>query len=107
MMSKTGQRVLSPSAMLHSGRGQMCSRGEHLALAQSADPVSPPYPFLPERRARTTKGFPMTTPSKCAHPACNCVPPAYCSESCADAKRILEIPCQCQPAGCQGQKLKP
>ena len=52
----------------------------------------------------------MTTPSKCAHPACNCIPPngkAYCSESCADAKRILEITCQCQHPGCQGQKLKP
>jgi hypothetical protein len=52
----------------------------------------------------------MTATSKCAHPACNCVPQSakkYCSETCADAKRVTELTCQCQHPACQGEKLKP
>jgi hypothetical protein len=51
----------------------------------------------------------MTSASKCARPACNCVPPngkKYCSETCADAKRVTEIACQCHHPACQGEKLK-
>jgi hypothetical protein len=51
----------------------------------------------------------MNTPSKCARPACNCIPPdgkQYCSEICADAKGVTELTCQCQHPACQGEKLK-
>ena len=52
----------------------------------------------------------MNATSKCAHPACNCQPAdgkGYCSDSCANAKGIVELTCQCQHPECQGQKLKP
>jgi hypothetical protein len=52
----------------------------------------------------------MTTTSKCARPACNCVPEEgqrYCSATCADAKHVTEIACQCQHPACQGEQLKP
>ena len=52
----------------------------------------------------------MNSTTKCAHPACNCIPAdgkQHCSDSCADAAGLLEITCQCQHTGCQGQKLKP
>ena len=45
----------------------------------------------------------MDTKKKCAHPACNCVPPegkSYCSTSCEDAKmhRIsLPVPASSLP----------
>jgi hypothetical protein len=51
----------------------------------------------------------MKNTAKCAHRACNCVPAEgnkYCSDTCADAKRVTEITCQCQHPGCQGEKLK-
>ena len=52
----------------------------------------------------------MNTTSKCAHPACNCVPSKgkeFCSEACRDAKSITELACQCQHPDCQGKALKP
>jgi len=51
----------------------------------------------------------MTATSKCARPACSCVPPEgkkYCSATCADAKGMTELSCQCQHPACQGQALK-
>ena len=52
----------------------------------------------------------MSTDKKCAHPACSCPPTKefgnYCSESCSDAKDLLELACQCQHAGCQGEALR-
>lgn len=52
----------------------------------------------------------MNTTSKCAHPACNCVPgegKEFCSEACRDAKNMAELARQCQHSDCQGQALKP
>lgn len=52
----------------------------------------------------------MNAPTKCAHPACNCVlvdGQQYCSETCADAKSVTELACQCQHPACQGAVLKP
>jgi hypothetical protein len=52
----------------------------------------------------------MNAPSKCARPACNCIPAdgkKYCSEVCADAKAVTELTCQCQHPECHGEKLKP
>ena len=51
----------------------------------------------------------MKVTSKCARPACNCVPAEgkeYCSEVCRDAKGMTEITCQCQHSDCQGKELK-
>jgi hypothetical protein len=51
----------------------------------------------------------MNTTSKCAHPACNCVPTdgkKYCSTTCANAKDLTELTCQCQHPKCQGEALK-
>jgi hypothetical protein len=51
----------------------------------------------------------MTDVKKCAHPACNCIPPdkqKYCSEVCEDAKGITELTCQCDHPACQGEALK-
>jgi len=51
----------------------------------------------------------MTTKSKCAHPACNCMPPyaeKYCNAVCADAKNLPELTCQCDHAVCRGEALK-
>ena len=50
----------------------------------------------------------MSSTSKCAHPACNCIPPdgeKYCSDTCANAKEMTELACQCKHAGCQGSVL--
>jgi hypothetical protein len=52
----------------------------------------------------------MNVMTKCAHPACNCVMvdgKEYCSETCADAKSVTELACQCQHSACQGASLKP
>jgi hypothetical protein len=52
----------------------------------------------------------MNPKSKCEHPACNCIPAdgeTHCSAACSDAAAIVEITCQCQHPGCQGQELKP
>jgi hypothetical protein len=52
----------------------------------------------------------MDTKKKCAHPACNCVPPegkSYCSTSCEDAKSRTELACQCQHPQCRGEQVKP
>src|SRR5665213_1814603 len=60
-------------------------------------------------RTSSTPGGSMTATSKCARPACNCVPPEgekYCSAICGDAKGMAEITCQCQHAACQSQALK-
>lgn len=41
----------------------------------------------------------MTVKTKCARADCNCVPAdgkKYCSETCADAKGVTELTCQCQ-----------
>jgi hypothetical protein len=51
----------------------------------------------------------MSTKNKCAHPACNCIPPegkSYCSDSCESAKDLTELACQCQHPECQGELLK-
>jgi len=51
----------------------------------------------------------MTATTKCARPACNCVPAdgkKYCSETCADAKRVTELTCQCEHPACQSQASK-
>ncbi len=51
----------------------------------------------------------MNATTKCAHPACNCVPAngkKHCSATCADAKGLLELTCQCQHPECQGKELK-
>lgn len=45
----------------------------------------------------------MAEKKKCAHPACNCVPPdgkKYCSQYCSDAGNTMEIACNCGHAGC-------
>jgi hypothetical protein len=52
----------------------------------------------------------MNATTKCAHSACNCVPAdgkPYCSETCADAKHVTELACQCQHLACQSVALKP
>jgi hypothetical protein len=52
----------------------------------------------------------MNATSKCAHPACNCVPAQgekFCSGFCHDAKGITELTCQCRHSACQGKALKP
>jgi hypothetical protein len=51
----------------------------------------------------------MTTTKKCEHPACNCTAAPgknHCSDTCADAKKIPELTCQCQHAECGGKALK-
>lgn len=51
----------------------------------------------------------MDSPQKCSHPACSCTAPAgqsYCSTSCADAKSITELACQCGHPQCRGEDLK-
>lgn len=50
----------------------------------------------------------MATKDKCAHPACNCTAvdgSKYCSETCADAKDMTELACQCKHPSCQGTTL--
>ena len=52
----------------------------------------------------------MISKSKCAHPACNCIPDyaeKYCSATCADAKDLTELACQCDHPVCRGEALKP
>ena len=52
----------------------------------------------------------MNQTSKCKHPACNCLSldgKKYCSETCADARGMLELSCQCQHPACQSKELKP
>ena len=52
----------------------------------------------------------MNASKECAHPACNCAlgyGQQYCSETCADAKNVTELACQCQHPACQGAVLKP
>ena len=45
-------------------------------------------------------------PTKCAHPACNCMLTEktewgkYCSEHCKEAGKITELRCQCRHPGC-------
>jgi hypothetical protein len=51
----------------------------------------------------------MKPTSKCAHPACSCLTgegKKYCSEVCADARRVTELTCQCQHKECEGAALK-
>ena len=51
----------------------------------------------------------MTTTKKCDYPACICVVPngkKYCSETCADAKKVPETSCQCQHPECNEIGLK-
>ena len=51
----------------------------------------------------------MNATSKCAHPACNCVPAdgkEYCSDSCSDKTDMPELTCQCDHPECQGEALK-
>ena len=51
----------------------------------------------------------MTSPKKCAHPACSCLAAdgkKYCSETCESSKDITELTCQCRHAGCQAEALK-
>ena len=51
----------------------------------------------------------MTETKKCAHPACNCVvadKSKYCSEKCEDAKKMIELACQCDHPACRGEALK-
>ena len=64
------------------------------------------YPF---QSAIPKRGAFMNATSKCAHPACSCVRvdgKSYYSGTCADAKGMLELTCQCQPTACQGAPLK-
>jgi hypothetical protein len=45
----------------------------------------------------------MSTPDKCAHPACTCMVKGdekYCSTYCHDAGDTVEISCNCGHAGC-------
>jgi hypothetical protein len=52
----------------------------------------------------------MNDAKKCAHPACSCIPAngqKYCSEQCADVKKMTEITCQCDHPSCRGEQLKP
>ncbi len=50
--------------------------------------------------------MPMT-PSKCAHPACECIVAAkgeygkYCSEECKRAGQIAELHCNCKHMECR------
>jgi hypothetical protein len=40
---------------------------------------------------------------KCAHPACNCMPPKdekYCSVYCHDMRTLTELSCNCGHPGC-------
>jgi hypothetical protein len=50
----------------------------------------------------------MTDAKKCAHPACSCVvtKDKYCSETCGDAKGMIELTCQCHHPECKGEVLK-
>lgn len=46
----------------------------------------------------------MNAASKCLHPACSCACPVgkqYCSDTCASAKAMSEITCQCRHPECQ------
>ena len=46
----------------------------------------------------------MKSSTKCAHPACNCVPAdgtKHCSTACADAKGMSQLTCQCAHQDCQ------
>ena len=52
----------------------------------------------------------MNAKSKCDHPACSCIPnngERYCSATCADAKTLTELACQCDHPQCRGEALKP
>ena len=48
----------------------------------------------------------MDKPSKCAHPACDCIVPekgefgSYCSAHCQDAKSLNELRCECGHPQC-------
>jgi hypothetical protein len=49
---------------------------------------------------------PMTAAAekKCAHAACNCTVAdgkKYCSETCHDAGKMLELTCQCHHPACE------
>jgi hypothetical protein len=47
-----------------------------------------------------------TTPTKCAHMACNCMAPAgqkYCSTHCQDAKGMTTLSCHCGHQGCDAK----
>jgi hypothetical protein len=51
----------------------------------------------------------MSTTSKCAHPACHCVPAPekkHCSAACADAKNATKTTCQCVHPECQSKAIK-
>lgn len=55
------------------------------------------------------RGVFMNATSKCAHPACSCERAdgkKYCSQTCADAKGLLELTCQCRHTACLGAQLK-
>ena len=49
----------------------------------------------------------MTSPNKCAHPACTCLVAKdgaygrYCSEHCKEAADETELRCDCQHATCR------
>jgi len=57
----------------------------------------------------------MTSPVKCAHPACECLVPKdapfgkYCCEHCKHAGKISELRCNCQHVECRtaGQAAGP
>ena len=64
---------------------------------------------LSENIHASSKGAPMQSSTKCAHPACNCVPAdgtKHCSTACADAKGMSQLTCQCQHQDCQRKGLK-
>ncbi len=45
----------------------------------------------------------MAENSKCAHPACNCIPAdgeSFCSPYCHDAGDTVELSCNCGHPGC-------
>lgn len=50
----------------------------------------------------------MTDTKKCAHPACSCIvtKDKYCSETCKDAKAMIELTCQCNHSGCKDEAPK-
>jgi len=47
--------------------------------------------------------------TKCAHPACNCIPEGgakFCSQYCEDAGGIMELSCNCGHEGCSLESEK-
>jgi hypothetical protein len=49
-----------------------------------------------------------TTPTKCAHPICQCTAPEgekYCSPHCEDSKDMTTLACGCGHASCGEDKL--